>query len=82
MAIHSSIFAEESYGQRSLAGYSLWGHKKKDTTEQLALSIFMYVYIYTHTHTHTHAHIHIYICTTFTKIINSQGVSNRHCIFL
>ena len=77
MAIHSSIFAEESYGQRSLAGYSPWGHKKLDTTEQLTLSIFVYVYIYTH----THIYIHIYI-TTFTKIINSQGVSNRHCIFL
>ena len=25
----------ESHGQRSLAGYSLWGHKKSDTTEQL-----------------------------------------------
>ena len=25
----------ESYGQRSLAGYSPWGHKELDTTEQL-----------------------------------------------
>ena len=24
----------ESYGQRSLAGYSPWGHKDSDTTEQ------------------------------------------------
>ena len=23
----------ESYGQRSLADYSLWGHKESDTTE-------------------------------------------------
>ena len=47
MAIHSSIFAEESYGHRSLAGYSPWGHKKLDTTEQLtiSLSLFMYIYI-------------------------------------
>ena len=28
----------ESHGQRSLGGYSLWGHKKSDTTEQLTLS--------------------------------------------
>ena len=34
MATHSSILAE-SHGQRSLVGYSPWGHKKLDTTEQL-----------------------------------------------
>ena len=25
----------KSHGQRSLVGYSLWGHKESDTTEQL-----------------------------------------------
>ena len=25
----------ESHGQRSLAGYSPWGHKESDTTERL-----------------------------------------------
>ena len=34
----------ESHGQRSLAGYSPWGCKESDTTEQL-------------THTHTYCHI-------------------------
>ena len=29
----------ESHGQRSLAGYSPWGHQELDTTECLALSI-------------------------------------------
>ena len=29
----------ESHGQRSLAGYSPWGHKESDTTEQLSLSL-------------------------------------------
>ena len=34
MAIHSSILAwTESHGQRSLAGYSPWGHKELDMTE-------------------------------------------------
>ena len=37
----------EFNGQRSLVGYSPWGCKESDTTEQL-----------THTHTHTHTHIH------------------------
>ena len=33
----------ESHGQRSLLGYSLWGHKQSDTTERLlsSLSFFM-----------------------------------------
>ena len=41
MASHSSIFVlKKSHGQRSLAGYSPWGHKESDTTEQLTLSHF------------------------------------------
>ena len=38
MATHST--PGESHGQKSLTGYSPWGHKELDTTEQL-----------THTHT-------------------------------
>ena len=29
----------EFHGQRSLRGYSPWGHKELDTTEQLTLSL-------------------------------------------
>ena len=36
-APHSSILAGEFHGQRSLAGYSPWGHKESDMTEQLTL---------------------------------------------
>ena len=43
MATHSIFLPGELHGQRSLAGYSPWGHKELDTTEQ-------------HTHTHTHTH--------------------------
>ena len=35
MAAHFSILAGESYGQRSLAGYSPQGRKESDMTEQL-----------------------------------------------
>ena len=35
MAIHSSILPGKSHGQRSLEGYSPWGHKESDTTEQI-----------------------------------------------
>ena len=33
MAIHSSILAGESHGQRSLLGHSPWGCKELDLTE-------------------------------------------------
>ena len=36
---HGNLFQysclENPHGQRSLEGYSLWGHKESDTTEQL-----------------------------------------------
>ena len=31
----------ESHGQRSLAGYSPWGHRESDTTEQLSMRASM-----------------------------------------
>ena len=37
----------EFYGQRSLAGYSPWGRKESDTTDQLTRAR-------TRAHTHTH----------------------------
>ena len=33
MATHSSVWPGESHGQRSLAGYSRWGHKELDMNE-------------------------------------------------
>ena len=35
MAAHSSTFAWKSHGQKSLVGYSPWGHNESDTTEWL-----------------------------------------------
>ena len=35
MATPSTYLPGEHHGQRSLAGYGLWGHKESDTTEQL-----------------------------------------------
>ena len=42
IAIHSSILflPEESHGQRSLVGYSPWGHKGLGTTEWLSTALF------------------------------------------
>ena len=36
VATHSSILAGESHGQRSLVGYSPWGHKELDMHEQVS----------------------------------------------
>ena len=37
MVTHSRVLAwRNPQGQRSLAGYSLWGHKEADTAEQLS----------------------------------------------
>ena len=33
IATHSSTLVWKFHGQRSLIGYSLWGHKESDTTE-------------------------------------------------
>ena len=38
MATHSSILAWKFHGQKSLAGYTPWGHIDPDATEQLSLS--------------------------------------------
>ena len=43
MATYSSIPAWRIPWQRSLWGYSPWGHKESDTTEWLTLSFFMKV---------------------------------------
>ena len=32
---------ENHHGQRSLEGYSPWGHKESDMTEQLIISLFL-----------------------------------------
>jgi len=34
MATYSIILAWRIHGQKSLAGYSPWGHKESDTTEE------------------------------------------------
>ena len=41
MATHSSILPGKSHGQRSLLGYSPWGCKESDMTEQLSMHVPM-----------------------------------------
>ena len=58
----------KSNGQRSLAGYSPWGHKELDTTEHTRA--------YTHTHMHAHTHTHI---SSFlgAKSLRAEGRQSR-----
>ena len=49
MATHSSILARRIHGQRSLVGYSPWGHKESDmteATEHTAANIQMHVHFF------------------------------------
>ena len=39
VATLSVFLPGEFHGQRSLAGYSSWGHKESDTTEQLSTAL-------------------------------------------
>ena len=48
MATHSSILAGEFHGQRRLVGYSQWGRKESDMTEQLTLSFSLSYFILTY----------------------------------
>ena len=43
IATHSSIITWRIHGQRSLVGYSLWGHKGLDMTEWLTLTFKIFV---------------------------------------
>ena len=52
MGTHSGSLAWKIPEQRSLAGYSPWGHKELDKTEQLNICVCVCVYIYIYTHTH------------------------------
>ena len=54
MAITSIFLAGKFHRQRSMVGYSPWGCKESDTTEQLSTYAHAHVYAHTHTHTHTH----------------------------
>ena len=54
------------HGQRSLAGYSPWGHKQSDTTEEDINMYYVYLYI-----THT-----LEVCNQnlFYKVAKSKNV--------
>ena len=58
----------KSHGQRSLTGYSPWGHKVSDTSELLR----------THTQTLTHRHTHTHVHTLTHTLIHSHTLTQSH----
>ena len=78
MATHSSILPGESHEQRSLVGYSPWGHTESDTTE---------VTTYHAACMHEDPHVHLLfpcwqrkiLCETITtfKVINMSITSEK-----
>ena len=72
MATHSSILAWTVFqGQRSLKGYSPWGHIELDPTD-----------FHTHTHTHTHITLQSHQTQKDSKVcLPQQSVSRSHTHF-
>ena len=60
--------AGEAHAQRSLAGYSPWGHKESDTTE------------HTHTHTHTHTSVSRPVRWRVVRSAAQLGAGSRWCL--
>ena len=56
----------KSHGQRRLVGYSPWGHKESDTTEQLN-NVPIYIYIYTYTYTYIYTRILEWVAIVFSR---------------
>ena len=52
----------KAHGQRSLLGYSSWGHSQSVTTQHLRARA------HTHTHTHTHTHPRACVLNCFSSI--------------
>ena len=64
------FFPGEFYGQRSLVGYSLWGHKDSDMNEWLT---------HTRTHTYTHKHFSWLAGMTTARHEEKQKSHNPFC---
>ena len=63
---------ENPHGQRSLAGYSLWGCKESDPAKRT----------HTHTHTHTHTrfgHVSFSFGGTISGRVNLKAVPSSSC---
>ena len=81
MATHTSILAlENPHGQRSLAGYSLWGCKELDRTEQLIIYI---LFILNNPLSMDHSNLqHLLICRFDPTLNNLTPIINMNSIIV
>ena len=80
MVAHFSILAWRSHGQSSLAGYSPWGQKELDTTEQLELLLFTYfssAFSVFNNPIHILGNLksYIFIISRFWRLVQNQGIN-------
>ena len=67
---------ENPYGQRSLLGYSPWGHKESDVTERLSTAQHKYVqcvYVYIYVQIRVYTYKYIYTCTLHAENKRERG---------
>ena len=64
----------EFHGQRSLAGYSLWGYKELDRTEQLALSLSLLPILNFHPFSNLVLFLSLLVCNSFLSVLNTTNV--------
>ena len=54
----TSVFLPGKFhGQRSLVGYSPWGHKESDMTEHKCMNAQMHAHVHTHTYTYIYTRV-------------------------
>ena len=92
-ATNSVLWPGEFLGQRSLAGYSPWGHKELDMTQQLSLLLHTICKIYIHMFFLKNLYVHVNSLHRFERteytvlatVINfgaANGMSNVCNVYL
>ena len=67
----------ESHGQRTLAGYSPWGHRESDTTERLTLSLHFQCVLALPHPTSFFSDLFGRLCASMKEILPAILVNNR-----
>ena len=71
---------EKFHGQRSLPGYSPWGHKESDMTKRAHARTRIHTHTHTHTHINTHTHSMSEGLECVLELLCSDLMSTRwHC---
>ena len=63
-------------------GYSPWGHKELDTTEQPTPQQYIYVYVYTYIYIYIYIHTHTLFSILFPIVIHCRRLGIAPCATL